>query len=402
MVDAVVEASGWRSDGPAPGWRPPPSGGTASVADAPGVSPTPVAAVAVTRSVRPGSRSARCCAGCARRASTPTPAAADAPASPTGCVSRPRWARDSWHSDGRCTTSAWSRSARRRAARTSSSAGPRARPPSWSTATAAPEPAGSARSTRRQPVAARPDRAGPGRRGRRRGMAWPTPWSPAWRVTTSPTGGRVPSPRRSRRSGRARPGTAVEVLISDCKGDRRRCDLIFEARPDVLNHNIETVARLQRAVRPSAGLRPQPRRPRPGRRRRSRGQVGAHGRLGGRPRPRWSPPWPTSPRVGVCHRHRSASTCGRARSTSRSRAGGRPRSSTARRRRAPARSGARRGVAAHPLELSRASGGRRWRRWRSGCPRGRADSWAEFDQRREASVATSGAATCWVQRVPSQ
>ena len=30
-------------------------------------------------------------------------------------------------------------------------------------------------------------------------------------------------------------------------------DAIFEARPDVLNHNIETVARLQRAVRPSAG-----------------------------------------------------------------------------------------------------------------------------------------------------
>jgi lipoic acid synthetase len=29
--------------------------------------------------------------------------------------------------------------------------------------------------------------------------------------------------------------------------------LIFSARPDVLNHNIETVARLQRAVRPSAG-----------------------------------------------------------------------------------------------------------------------------------------------------
>ncbi|MHB1548693.1 MAG: lipoyl synthase [Acidimicrobiales bacterium] len=48
------------------------------------------------------------------------------------------------------------------------------------------------------------------------------------------------------------PGTAVEVLISDCKGDERSLSTIFEARPDVLNHNIETVARLQRAVRPSA------------------------------------------------------------------------------------------------------------------------------------------------------
>ena len=32
-----------------------------------------------------------------------------------------------------------------------------------------------------------------------------------------------------------------------------RCTTILDARPDVLNHNIETVARLQRAVRPSAG-----------------------------------------------------------------------------------------------------------------------------------------------------
>ena len=49
------------------------------------------------------------------------------------------------------------------------------------------------------------------------------------------------------------PGTTVEVLISDCRGDAQSLDSIFAARPDVLNHNIETVARLQRAVRPSAG-----------------------------------------------------------------------------------------------------------------------------------------------------
>jgi lipoic acid synthetase len=49
------------------------------------------------------------------------------------------------------------------------------------------------------------------------------------------------------------PDTMVEVLISDCKGDAAALDSIFEARPDILNHNIETVARLQRAVRPSAG-----------------------------------------------------------------------------------------------------------------------------------------------------
>jgi lipoic acid synthetase len=49
------------------------------------------------------------------------------------------------------------------------------------------------------------------------------------------------------------PGTAVELLIADCKGDAASLQTIFDARPDVLNHNLETVARLQRAVRPSAG-----------------------------------------------------------------------------------------------------------------------------------------------------
>ena len=50
----------------------------------------------------------------------------------------------------------------------------------------------------------------------------------------------------------ANPGTAVEVLIPDCKGDPESLALVFDARPDVLNHNLETVARLQRTVRPSA------------------------------------------------------------------------------------------------------------------------------------------------------
>ena len=51
---------------------------------------------------------------------------------------------------------------------------------------------------------------------------------------------------------RRSPLTRVEVLIPDCKGDPAALDRVFAARPDVLNHNVETVARLQRRVRPSA------------------------------------------------------------------------------------------------------------------------------------------------------
>ncbi len=49
------------------------------------------------------------------------------------------------------------------------------------------------------------------------------------------------------------PGVGVEVLIPDCKGSPEALEAIFDARPDVLNHNIETVARLQSVVRPSGG-----------------------------------------------------------------------------------------------------------------------------------------------------
>ena len=48
------------------------------------------------------------------------------------------------------------------------------------------------------------------------------------------------------------PAARVETLISDLGGSEAALQAVFEARPDVLNHNIETVARLQRAVRPQA------------------------------------------------------------------------------------------------------------------------------------------------------
>lgn len=51
---------------------------------------------------------------------------------------------------------------------------------------------------------------------------------------------------------RTSPGVGVEVLISDLKGDFDALMRICKSGPAVVNHNIETVARLQRAVRPSA------------------------------------------------------------------------------------------------------------------------------------------------------
>lgn len=49
-----------------------------------------------------------------------------------------------------------------------------------------------------------------------------------------------------------RPEAIVEVLISDLKGDPASLQIVLDARPDVVNHNVETVPRLQRVARPSA------------------------------------------------------------------------------------------------------------------------------------------------------
>ena len=68
-----------------------------------------------------------------------------------------------------------------------------------------------------------------------------------------PDGGAAAFAATIRAVRRRNPQTTVEVLIPDCKGDAESLDVIFAARPDVLNHNLETVARLQRLARPSAG-----------------------------------------------------------------------------------------------------------------------------------------------------
>jgi lipoic acid synthetase len=51
---------------------------------------------------------------------------------------------------------------------------------------------------------------------------------------------------------RQNPGTTIEVLIPDFKGKDESLDRILDAKPDILNHNTETVPSLYRTVRPQA------------------------------------------------------------------------------------------------------------------------------------------------------
>ncbi|MCI0380280.1 MAG: lipoyl synthase [Gemmataceae bacterium] len=54
---------------------------------------------------------------------------------------------------------------------------------------------------------------------------------------------------------RTRTGAAVEVLTPDFLGNLRSIDRVIEARPDVFNHNMETVPRFYKKVRGRAGYR---------------------------------------------------------------------------------------------------------------------------------------------------
>lgn len=46
------------------------------------------------------------------------------------------------------------------------------------------------------------------------------------------------------------PGCSIEVLIPDFKGSLEALKIVMDARPEILNHNVETVRRLFRAVQP--------------------------------------------------------------------------------------------------------------------------------------------------------
>jgi lipoic acid synthetase len=51
---------------------------------------------------------------------------------------------------------------------------------------------------------------------------------------------------------RQSPDTSVEVLTPDFQGDREAIRTVVEARPDIFNHNTETVPRLYARIRPKA------------------------------------------------------------------------------------------------------------------------------------------------------
>jgi lipoic acid synthetase len=48
------------------------------------------------------------------------------------------------------------------------------------------------------------------------------------------------------------PSTTIEILPGDFKGDMNSIDAVIAAKPDVFNHNLETVPRLYPTIRPGA------------------------------------------------------------------------------------------------------------------------------------------------------
>jgi lipoic acid synthetase len=67
-----------------------------------------------------------------------------------------------------------------------------------------------------------------------------------------PDGGASVFAETIRRIHEKSPETRVEVLVPDFRGDLQSLKTVLEARPDVLNHNVETVPRLYASVRPQA------------------------------------------------------------------------------------------------------------------------------------------------------
>lgn len=67
-----------------------------------------------------------------------------------------------------------------------------------------------------------------------------------------PDGGSAHFARTVREVRQALPAARIEVLTPDFRGDLDAVARVLDAGPDVFNHNMETVARLYRRVRPQA------------------------------------------------------------------------------------------------------------------------------------------------------
>ena len=93
-------------------------------------------------------------------------------------------------------------------------------------------------------------RADPPGRGGASAWGWSTWSSRRWIGTTCPMAAPRRSPAASPRSAGACRDTSVEVLIPDFKGSERALRIVMDARPDILNHNLETAERLYRLARP--------------------------------------------------------------------------------------------------------------------------------------------------------
>jgi lipoic acid synthetase len=68
----------------------------------------------------------------------------------------------------------------------------------------------------------------------------------------TPDGGAAIFAETIRWTRRLSPGTTIEVLIPDFKGDWDALATVCRAEPEILNHNTETVPRLYHRVRPQA------------------------------------------------------------------------------------------------------------------------------------------------------
>jgi lipoic acid synthetase len=67
-----------------------------------------------------------------------------------------------------------------------------------------------------------------------------------------PDGGAAVWAHTIREIRRQSPGTSIEVLIPDFCGDWNALQLVLDEKPEILNHNIESVPRMYKVVRPQA------------------------------------------------------------------------------------------------------------------------------------------------------